>query len=232
MHPQAAHIRTYTCASYHGLKKDGGPVQVIRAGLTNISGLFSNCNVGDIIEEMTLSKENAYHICDEATRKSGKLVKQIVIFDMANVGWIMPSSDLISSQNKASEIAKHLYPQLLEKVSLLFPVAFFLLLSSFTRFVKVVIMNAPWFFQQLWKIARMVLSESLTGKVSMCTGVIVPDGMSGKKKNQEIKFSFHHSSANKPVLGPVSTLIRPNNFHRLSAARVERLCRCLPSLYD
>jgi hypothetical protein len=27
-HPEAAKIRTYTCASYHGLKKDGGPVQV------------------------------------------------------------------------------------------------------------------------------------------------------------------------------------------------------------
>jgi hypothetical protein len=124
-------IRSYTCASYHGVKVDGGPVQVIRAGLTNISGLFSNCNVQDIIEEMTLSKENAYTICDAATRKSGKLVKQIVIFDMASVGWIIPGSELISSQNKASEIAKDLYPQLLEKV---------------------IIMNAPWFMSQLWKV--------------------------------------------------------------------------------
>ncbi len=124
-------IRSYTCASYHGVKVDGGPVQVIRAGLTNISGLFSNCNVQDIMEEMTLSKENAYTICDAATRKSGKLVKQIVIFDMASVGWIIPGSELISSQNKASEIAKDLYPQLLEKV---------------------IIMNAPWFMSQLWKV--------------------------------------------------------------------------------
>ncbi len=72
------------------------------------------------------------------------------------VGWIIPSSELISSQNKASEIAKHLYPQLLEKV---------------------VILNAPWFMSQLWKIAKMMLSESLTGKVAMCRGTIAPDGM-------------------------------------------------------
>ncbi len=45
--------------------------------------------MNDIIEEMTLSKENAYHICDEATRKSGRLVKQIVIFDMANGNFIV-----------------------------------------------------------------------------------------------------------------------------------------------
>jgi hypothetical protein len=76
--------------------------KVIRAGVTNISGLFANCKVEDIIEEMTLSKENAYTICDAATRKSGRLVKQIVIFDMANVGWIMPSSELIGSQNKVT----------------------------------------------------------------------------------------------------------------------------------
>ena len=129
---------------------------MIRAGLTNISGLFANCSVDDIIEEMTLSKENAYDICDKETRKHLKLVKQIVIFDMANVGWIYPSSDLIASQNRASEIAKNLYPQLLDRV---------------------ILINSPWFFSQLWKIAKMVLSQSLTSKASVCGGTIVPHGM-------------------------------------------------------
>lgn len=36
-----------------------------------------------------------------------------------------------------------------------------------------IILNAPWFFKQLWKIATMVLSESLTSKVGMCGGTIV-----------------------------------------------------------
>ena len=84
-----------------------------------------------IIEEMTLSKEAAYLECDKVTRETGRLTKQIVIMDFANVGWIYPSQTLISSQNEASEIAKNLFPQLLEKV---------------------VIINQPWFFTQLWKV--------------------------------------------------------------------------------
>jgi hypothetical protein len=43
-------------------------------------------------------------------------------------------------------------------------------------------MNAPWFMSQLWKVAKMMLSESLTGKVGMCQGAIVPDGMSGTRR--------------------------------------------------
>ncbi len=177
-------------------------MQVIRAGLTNISGLFANCRVEDIIEEMTLSKENAYHMCDTQTRKTGKLVKQIVIFDMANVGWIMPSTELVSSQNKASEIAKHLYPQLLDKV---------------------VIINAPWFMSQLWKVAKMVLSESLTGKVAMCSGSIVPDGMSG---NRDKPSHFFPSYAfQKLVLMLRRTLRLWTNSRPLWVARVESACR-------
>jgi hypothetical protein len=85
------------------------------------------------------------------TRETGRLTKQIVIVDLANLGWFVPSQTLITSQNDASNIAKSLYPQLLEKV---------------------IIINAPWFMAQLWKIATMVLSESLTGKASMCGGTI------------------------------------------------------------
>ncbi len=105
------------------------------------------------MEEMTKKKEQAYLICDRVTRETGRLTKQIVIIDFANMGWIVPSQTLISSQNEASAIAKNLYPQLLEKV---------------------IIVNAPWFMSQLWKVATMVLSESLTGKVAMCGGTIAP----------------------------------------------------------
>ena len=63
--------------------------------------------------------------------------------DFAHQGWFYPSQSLIQSQNDASAISKLLYPQLLDKV---------------------IIINAPWFFKQLWKIATMVLSESLTSK--------------------------------------------------------------------
>lgn len=102
---------------------------------------------------MTLKKEQVYIMCDQHTRATGRLTKEIVIMDFAHQGWFYPSQALIQSQNDASAISKLLYPQLLDKV---------------------IIINAPWFFKQLWKIATMVLSESLTSKVGMCTGTITP----------------------------------------------------------
>ena len=137
-----------------------------------MSGLYSKLSVKDIVEEMTLKKEELWIMCDRVTRETGRLTKQIVIMDFANQGWFYPSQALIQSQNDASAIAKLLYPQLLDKGEpereekngkfCLNPV------------LTVIILNAPWFFKQLWKIATMVLSESLTSKVGMCGGTIVP----------------------------------------------------------
>lgn len=44
--------------------------------------------------------------------------------------------------------------------------------SKFLR--RVVIINAPWFMKQLFKVARMILSERLTSKASMCMGHFTP----------------------------------------------------------
>jgi hypothetical protein len=150
-------------------------VHIIRAGLANVSGLYSSLTVNDIVEEMTLSKifplfslvffifslflekEQCFIMCDNHTRESGRLTKEIVIMDFNHQGWFYPSQALIQSQNDASAISKMLYPQLLDKV---------------------IIINAPWFFKQLWKMATMVLSESLTSKVGMCTGTIEPGKLS------------------------------------------------------
>jgi hypothetical protein len=152
---------------------------------------------------------------------SGKLVKQLVIFDMANVGWIMPSSDLVSSQNRASEIAKHLYPQLLDKVA-----TYSFCCSNAHLFCsQVVIINAPWFMSQLWKIAKMMLSESLTGKVAMCSGAIVPDGMSGENRLLSLFFCQISRFRFQCVRMRRSTLTRWSSCRRLWAARAASASR-------
>ena len=91
-------------------------------------------------------------------------------FSCSSPGWFYPSQALIQSQNDASAIAKLLYPQLLDKAKTC-ALHRVLLSRSFSR--QVIIINAPWFFRQLWKIATAVLSESLTSKVGMCGGTIV-----------------------------------------------------------
>lgn len=85
----------YTCADYHGCKVDGGPIQVIRAGLINLTGLYDNNEPTLIVEEMTMKKEEAWLVCDKVTRETGRLTKQIVIVDFANLGWFVPSQVLI-----------------------------------------------------------------------------------------------------------------------------------------
>jgi hypothetical protein len=95
----------------------------------------------------------------------------IIVVSLLFSGWFYPSQALIQSQNDASAIAKLLYPQLLDK-GVFRRICFRCL--NFTFCFQVIVLNAPWFFKQLWKIATMVLSESLTSKVGMCGGTIVP----------------------------------------------------------
>jgi hypothetical protein len=85
-YPLEQEVRKWTAADYHNTTKDGGPVHIIRAGLANVSGLYSSLSVKDIVEEMTLKKEEAYIMCDRVTRESGRLTKQIVIMDFAHQG--------------------------------------------------------------------------------------------------------------------------------------------------
>ena len=78
----------------------------------------------------------------------------------------IPAKSIQNGMNKSSEIAQHLYPQLLERVA---------------------IINAPWFMKQLWKIARMILSERLTSKAAMCMGQFEP----GKRRGSEFIISLN-----------------------------------------
>ncbi len=54
-------------------------------------------------------------------------------FPSQNVSMGIPAKSIQNGMNKSSEIAQHLYPQLLERVA---------------------IINAPWFMKQLWKVRR------------------------------------------------------------------------------
>lgn len=146
--------RQYTCAGQdHGRKKDGGPIQYIRACIADPNLLAKAVTEDELCGHMTLAKEVSYLVCDKVTRESGRLTKLVVVFDMKNTSFQIPAKSIQNGINKSSEVALHLYPQLLERV---------------------VIINAPWFMKQLFKVARLVLSERLTSKASMCMGHFTP----------------------------------------------------------
>ena len=64
-----AEVRKWTAADFHNQSIDGEPVHIIRAGLANVSGLFTKLTVEQMVEEMTLKKEQVHILCDQATRK-------------------------------------------------------------------------------------------------------------------------------------------------------------------
>jgi len=147
-------VGKFTCAGQdHGRKKDGGPIQYIRACIAEPGLLAKNVTEDELCGHMTIAKEFSYLVCDKVTRETGRLTKLVVVFDMKGVSFQIPSKSIQNGINKSSEVALHLYPQLLERV---------------------VIINAPWFMKQLFKVARMVLSERLTSKASMCLGHFTP----------------------------------------------------------
>lgn len=143
-------VEKYTCATQtHNVKTDGGPIQYIRACIADPGVLAKNVTEEELCYHLTFIKEEAFIICDKLTRDTGRLTKLVVVFDMKNVSMGIPAKSIQNGMNKSSEIAQHLYPQLLERVA---------------------IVNAPWFMKQLWKVARMILSERLTSKAAMCMG--------------------------------------------------------------
>jgi len=147
-------VGQYTCAGQdHGRKKDGGPIQYIRACIAEPTLLAKNVTEDELCGHMTIAKEFSYIVCDKVTRESGRLTKLVVVFDMKHVSFQIPAKSIQNGINKSSEVALHLYPQLLERV---------------------VIINAPWFMKQLFKVARVILSERLTSKASMCLGHFTP----------------------------------------------------------
>lgn len=147
-------VERFTCASQtHNRKLDGGPIQYIRAVIADPAVLAKNVTEDELCKHLTFIKEEAYIICDKITRDTGRLTKLVVVFDMKNVSMGIPAKSIQNGMNKSSEIAQHLYPQLLERVA---------------------ITNPPWMMKQLWKIARMILSERLTSKAAMCMGHFEP----------------------------------------------------------
>ncbi|KAJ1633684.1 hypothetical protein T492DRAFT_866316, partial [Pavlovales sp. CCMP2436] len=64
------------------------------------------------------NREGAFEMCDELTRKSGRLVKLTLLQDSTGLtmGMVMRSSKLAKNQGKLSKLSEFLYPQLIYAV--------------------------------------------------------------------------------------------------------------------
>jgi hypothetical protein len=73
--PHADKIEQFTAVDLHKRNCDGGAVMIIRAGLTPVKQLMEVATVPQLTEWFMFKKEQTFLICDEATRRTGKLVK-------------------------------------------------------------------------------------------------------------------------------------------------------------
>ena len=67
-------MKKYTCSQLHKLTKEGAPVMVIRAGLSQPSKLFDELGEEKIVQAMVFQKECAYATVDKVTRETRILV--------------------------------------------------------------------------------------------------------------------------------------------------------------
>jgi hypothetical protein len=96
-----------------------GPTNIFRGSLCNVEGLFENCTVAEQQEEGFIMREQVFLQNDRATRQTGKLAKQIIVFDMSDMQMAtMMDRRLGTVHAPVSSKSAVYYPQLLSKFCL------------------------------------------------------------------------------------------------------------------
>ena len=94
-----------------------GPTVVIRGGMSNNDALFNSITQKDILRANFMYREFAFHDVDAITRRTGKLAKQILVFDMEGTSISQMMDQRQANIHKAvTEKSAVLYPQLLSKM--------------------------------------------------------------------------------------------------------------------
>jgi len=147
-HPQQAMLGGYMKTALFELR-DGTPLFVIRAGHSNPKQLVSNVSRDTILEFLMFTKEEALVRCDEATRRTGRLVKMLVINDLDGTSLRTSSRKFAKILGDSSKLAEVVYPQLMERT---------------------VIVNPPTVFKIMFKFAKVFMSKRTLAKLSVCPG--------------------------------------------------------------
>ncbi|KAI8802259.1 CRAL-TRIO domain-containing protein [Cladochytrium replicatum] len=136
---------------FHGTTSDGSPLLIIRSGLTNVPDLMSRATPEQIGEWMLIQREEGFAICDAATRKSGKLVKLIVVNDFQHAKMLGADRRFFKGLGMASKGSETYYPQLLG--------------------IQVMI-NPPSWMNMVFPIAKLFMSKRTLDKIKVCPGIV------------------------------------------------------------
>lgn len=134
-------------SAYHKGLKDGGPLQIVRPGLVDFGPMLDMHAHDRMVMFHVMQKEVAFRMCDEQSRKTGRLVKLVVINDFTAMKMSMPPKKVMQSFSESSKLAERLYPQLLQTT---------------------VCINAPTWFSMVMKVGKMFMSAKTLEKFKLC----------------------------------------------------------------
>lgn len=148
------HYQYYYVAEFPGAQTTGGKTSVCLGRLCDHDGWYASLTRDELMEVQLITREAAYHSCDTVTRRTGRLAKQVILYDVSGKT-LSELSDkrLTSIYGEAADLASMYYPQLQEKTC---------------------IVNAPGWLAGLVRMLKAILPARAMGKIELFKS---PDAM-------------------------------------------------------
>ena len=148
-HPLAAEIAKFSISEIYNQPTEAEePVQLVRAGKSNMKKLMDTYSSEEVIETMIYQKEQAFLRCDEATRRTRKMIKMMTVVDMHSQKFSDNDKRFYKALGKASKDSELFYPQLL---------------------AITVGINVPSYMNLIWPIAKRVMPAKTLAKFRICS---------------------------------------------------------------
>jgi len=122
--PFAAELEPFMVSAPHGTGKEGEQLFVVRAGISNPAGAMAVATPAQLTSFLMFWKEVAHIHCDRETRARRKLVKQVVVVDLANASLANNDRSYFKVLAESGKLSEIVYPQLLGKAVVIHPPAF------------------------------------------------------------------------------------------------------------
>lgn len=123
---------------------------VIHSGKCKLLQLMNNVSAESVGLWLTWRNEIGFWRCDAASRLSGRLIKQIVVMDMAESKFMQQDPRFFIAYGNSSKRASWLHPQLL---------------------ARNIVVNPPSYMNYFWALGRRLASQRLLKKVHVHNGV-------------------------------------------------------------
>ena len=150
-----AEIERYVVADYRRETKEGSPLYIVRAGVSNTAALIESCKEEDIVRWMLWRRELGFQKCDRLTRETGKMHRMTVVNDLNHLSLLNGQDKRFRAVlSKTSKLSEVYYPQLLGKA---------------------VLINLPRVFSAIFAGFKLVMSKRLLAKITLCPGITLSE---------------------------------------------------------